>query len=120
VSVAVSVGACVSVWVCVRMYVRRDSVLPRSLSMGWLRLAGSLELLVSFAEYHLCNRALLQKRPGILRSLLIVATPYHPLDPSCQYVCVGVCVGICVRVCACVCACVRARMCACVCLCMCV
>jgi len=29
-----------------------------------------------FAEYHLFYRALLQKRPTILRSLLIVATPY--------------------------------------------
>jgi len=44
--------------------------------MGWLRLVGSLKLLVSFAEYCLLYRALLQKRPIILRSLLIVATPY--------------------------------------------
>ena len=32
--------------------------------------------LVSFAKYRLFCRALLQKRPIILRSLLIVATPY--------------------------------------------
>jgi len=44
--------------------------------MGWLRLAGSLKLQVSFAGYSLFYRALLQKRPMILRSLLIVATPY--------------------------------------------
>jgi len=44
--------------------------------MGWLRLVGSLELQVSFAEYRLFYRALLQKRPIILRSLLIVASPY--------------------------------------------
>jgi len=44
--------------------------------MGWLRLVGSLKLYVSFAEYRLFYRALLQKRPIILRSLLIVATPY--------------------------------------------
>jgi len=44
--------------------------------MGWLRLVGSLKLLVSFAEYRLFYRALLQKRPVILRSLHIVATPY--------------------------------------------
>jgi len=31
--------------------------------MGWLRLVGSLKLQVSFAEYHLFYRALLQKRP---------------------------------------------------------
>ena len=45
--------------------------------MEWLRLVGSLKLYVSFAEYRLFYRALLQKRPIILRSLLIVATPYH-------------------------------------------
>jgi len=43
--------------------------------MGWLRLVGSLKLQVSFAEYRLIYRSLLQKRPIILRSLLIVATP---------------------------------------------
>jgi len=44
---------------------------------GWLRLVGSLKLQVSFAEYSLFYRALLQKRPIILKSLLIVATPYN-------------------------------------------
>jgi len=44
--------------------------------MGWLRLVGSLKLYVSFAEYSLFYRALLQKRPIILRSLLIAGTPY--------------------------------------------
>ena len=43
--------------------------------MGWLRLVGSLKLQVSFVEYSLFYRALLQKRPMILRSILIVATP---------------------------------------------
>ena len=38
--------------------------------MGWLRLVGSLKWKVSFAEYRLFYRALLQKRPTILRSLL--------------------------------------------------
>ena len=33
---------------------------------------------VSFAEYSLFYRALVQKRPKIFRSLLIVATPYQP------------------------------------------
>jgi len=32
---------------------------------------------VSFAEYSLFYRALVQNRPITLRSLLIVATPYH-------------------------------------------
>ena len=47
-----------------------------SVHMGWLRLVGSLKSYVSFAEYRLFYRALLQKRPPILRSLLIEATPY--------------------------------------------
>jgi len=36
-----------------------------------------LKIYVSFAAYHLLYRALLQKKPIILRSLLIAATPYH-------------------------------------------
>ena len=44
--------------------------------MGWLRVVGSLKLQLSFAEYSLFYKALLQKRPIILRSLLIEATPY--------------------------------------------
>jgi len=44
-------------------------------TMGWLWSVGSLKLKVSFAEYRLFHRALLQRRPTILRSLLIVATP---------------------------------------------
>ena len=46
------------------------------LDMGWLPIVGSLKLQVSFAEYDLFYRALLQKRPIILRSLLVTATPY--------------------------------------------
>ena len=49
--------------------------------MRWLQLVGYLKLYVSFAEYSLLYTALLQKRPIILRSLLIVATP-QPADPS--------------------------------------
>jgi len=44
--------------------------------MGWLRLVGSLKLQVSFAEYRLFYRSLLQKRPTLLRSLQVAATPY--------------------------------------------
>ena len=51
------------------------SRLRHRIHMGWLRLVGSFKLYVSFAEYCLFYRALLQKRPIILRSLLIVATP---------------------------------------------
>jgi len=48
-----------------------------SVPMGCLRLVGSFKLYVSFAEYSLFYRALLQKRPMFVRSLLIVATPYQ-------------------------------------------
>jgi len=51
-------------------------------AMGWLRLVGSLKLQVSFAEHRLFYRALLQKRPIILRSLLLEATPYCLLAPT--------------------------------------
>ena len=46
--------------------------------MRCLRLVGSLKLQVSFAEYSLFYWALFQKRLIILRSILIVATPYTP------------------------------------------
>jgi len=42
------------------------------MDMGCLRLVGFLKLQVSFAEYRLFYRALLQKRPIIVRSLLIL------------------------------------------------
>ena len=45
-------------------------------AMGWLRSVGSIKLQVSFAEYCLFYRALLQKRPIILSILLTEATPY--------------------------------------------
>jgi len=44
--------------------------------MGSLRLVGSLKLYVSFAKESYKRNDILQKRPIILRSLLIVATPY--------------------------------------------
>ena len=47
--------------------------------MGWLRLVGSLKLQVSFAEYRLFYRALLQKRHIILRSLL---ETHHFKEPT--------------------------------------
>ena len=45
------------------------------LDMGWLRSVGSIKSEVSFAEYCLFCRALLQKRPIILSILLTKATP---------------------------------------------
>ena len=44
-------------------------------SMGWLRLVGSLKLQFSFAKEPYKRDYILQKRPVILRSLLIGATP---------------------------------------------
>ena len=68
--------------VCVRVSVSHHISLciHMDIRMGCLRVVGSLKLYVSFAEYHLFYRALLQKRPMILRSLLIVATPYDHLS----------------------------------------
>ena len=45
------------------------------INMVWLRLVGSLKLYVSFAEYRLFFRALLQESPIILSILLTEATP---------------------------------------------
>jgi len=45
-------------------------------NMGWLRSVESIKLLVSFAEYCLFYKALLQKRPINLSILLTEATPY--------------------------------------------
>jgi len=46
--------------------------------MGWLRLVGSIKSQVSFSEYCLFYRALLQKSPRILSILLTKATLWHP------------------------------------------
>ena len=44
--------------------------------MGWLRLVGSLKTQVSFAKEPYKRDYILQKRPILLRSLLIIATPW--------------------------------------------
>ena len=44
--------------------------------MGWLQLVRSLKVQVSFAKEPYKTDYILQKSPMILRSLLIVATPY--------------------------------------------
>jgi len=51
-------------------------VSERSQGMGWLRLVGSLKVKVSNAKEPYKRDDIMQKRPIILRSLLIVATPY--------------------------------------------
>jgi len=44
-------------------------------TIGWLRLVGSIQIYVSFAEYSLFYRAPLQKKPIILSMLLTEAIP---------------------------------------------
>jgi len=86
--VCVCICVCVCVWVCVCvcqsviLSVGRSFNLSVSLGMGWLRLVGSWRLQVSFVEYRLFYRALLQKRPIILGNLLIESTPYVSVDLS--------------------------------------
>jgi len=53
-----------------------------SMTMGWLHVAGSLKLQVSFAKEPYERDDILQKRPIIFRSLLISATPYMRHLPS--------------------------------------
>ena len=60
--------------------------------MGWLRLVGSLKLYVSFAKEPQKRDDILQKRPIIIRSLLVVATPYDDkasYGSNCQPLIVG-------------------------------
>jgi len=52
-------------------------------SMGWLRLVGSLKLKVSFAKEPYKTDYILQKRPIILRSLLIELKPIPEALPKC-------------------------------------
>ena len=47
----------------------------RTSTVRWLRLVGSLKSHVSFAKEPYKRDCILQKRPTILRSLIIVATP---------------------------------------------
>ena len=59
------------------IFSRRQVLVPLDVCMGWLRWVGASKLQVSFAEYRLFDRALLQKRPTILRRLLTKANPYE-------------------------------------------
>ena len=64
------VAVCCSVLQCVAVFFKCAA------AMGWLQLVGSLKLNVSLENIGLFYRALLRKRPIILRSLLAEATPY--------------------------------------------
>jgi len=66
-------------------------IVADDISMGWLRLVGSLRLQVSFAKEPYKTDDILQKRPIILRSLPTVTTPYNALlevDVGVQFECV--------------------------------
>jgi len=62
-------------------HVTRMDDLTDTGGMGWLRLVGSLKLNVSFAKEPYKRDYILQQRPMIVRSLLIVATPYLGITP---------------------------------------
>ena len=82
---------CMYAWCGSAHISHRVSVCVRSTThMGWLQLVGFLKLQVSFAEYSLFYRALLQKRRKIVRSPIIEATPY-------RYVCAQQHISVCVR-----------------------
>jgi len=91
-SVFKSVAVCFSVFQCVAGKdadpIWQIAILVDSTSIiaavGWLRLVGSLKIQVSFAKEPYKKDDILQKRPIVLRSLLIVATPYHYSEASCQ------------------------------------
>jgi len=74
------------------------------MAVGWLRLVGSLKLYVSFAKEPHKKDEIVQKRPIILRSLLIVATPsqFRWCIVAKGAFCACVCVYVCVSVCMCV------------------
>jgi len=78
----------IHMFICMKYVYVYMMACPSSLRfMGWLRLGGSLKLLVSFAKEPYKRDYILQKRRVILRSLLIVATPYLFMCLYMSYVC---------------------------------
>ena len=98
--VCVCIYVCVCVHVCAFVCVCRTSrwhtslvLRPRHhrrtagiIAMWWLPFLGSLILQVSIAKEPYKRDDFLQKRPVILRSLLIVATPYDVMQRVTQHV----------------------------------
>jgi len=78
--------------------------------MGWLWFAGSFKIYVSFAEYSLFYRTLLQKRPRCLGSLLVVASSYLKIRDYSHCVRHTYVTWL-IRVCVCVCLCVYVYVC---------
>jgi len=69
-------------YICIHTHVYLSS----GIWLGWLRLAGSFKLCVVFGKEPYKRDDILPKRPKILRSLLIVATPYQRLKSACVYI----------------------------------
>jgi len=63
------------VYVCTQKRTRRQPIRMQQ-AMGWRRLVGSIKSQVSFAKELYKRDDILEKRSIILKSLLIVATPY--------------------------------------------
>ena len=66
---------CIYIYIYALTYIVTDKTYIST--MGWLPTVGSFKLQVFSAEFSLFYRAVLQKRPIISRSLLIVSTPRH-------------------------------------------
>ena len=98
VCVRVCVLVCVSMCLCVMSY---NTAYNGVAMIRWLRLVGSLKWQVSFAKEPYKRDYILQRRPVILRSLLIVATPQGGMQ----------CLCVSVRLCASVCMCGRVYLC---------
>jgi len=65
------------IWMCDRHVTRWR--------MGCLQLVGSLKLQVAFAKEPYKTDDIMQKRPIILKSLLIIATPYQCVTDICDW-----------------------------------
>ena len=78
--------------VCVSVGVRVCACVYSNIYIGWLTLVGSIKLYVSFAEYSLFYRGVLQKRPIISSILLTKATQKHL---TCVYTWVRLCMSMC-------------------------
>jgi len=105
----------ICIYTCMYTYEYVQIHVPMATSMGWLRLVGSLKLQVSFAKEPYKRDYVLQKRPIILRRLLIVATPYLYLCKCIMniythryiYTNIFVCIHICICTCICIFTCIH-------------
>ena len=71
---SIRVCTCAGEYICKRTHAGNPFAQVYVIDMGWLRLVGSLKLLVSFEKQPYDSDDILQKRPVVLRSLRMVAT----------------------------------------------